>query len=187
MTRLTEMEEDAWCSHFADQIQSKLVNIGAGMTRPQFHKHVLTSAVDILRPEGFQRKKEADVISVKEGPAQGDNIDFYAQGHRMSVAVEYDNEKMVKKKSIQKLVFSGADLCMVISKGPEEESEKFVCETSCQVKKALEECGSFAPERDLFLLILSQDTMLRLRVVNEDGKTSCEISKVYPFCSYSRV
>ena len=184
MTKMTDIEEDAWCSHFADQLQGKLIKIGEGMTKAEFRSHVITSAVNILRPGGFQRKKDA--ASVKEGPAQGDKIDLYAEGHRMSVAVEYDNDKMIKRKSIQKLLFSGADLCVAVSKGPDEERENFACEISCQVQKALEECGTSAPERDLFLLILSQDTMLRLQVFNEDGKTGCEISKVYPFCSYSR-
>lgn len=185
MARLTEMEEDAWCSHFADQLQSKLVNIGTGMKGTEFQKHVISSAGNILRPGGFLRKKGADVISVKEGPAQGGNIDLYAQSRRMSVAVEYDNEKMIKKKSLQKLLFSGADLCMAISRGTEGD-EEFASKTSSQVQQAFAECGKLAPERDLFLLILSQDIMLRLHVFNEGGKSNCEISKVYPFCSYSR-
>lgn len=185
MTKMTEIEEDAWCSRFADQLQGKLVNIGEGMTNAEYRNHVIASVVNILRPGGYQRKKDADVTCVKEGPAQGDSIDFYALGNGMSVAVEYDNARMIKKKSIQKLLFSNADLCVAISKGPEGENEDFASGISSQVKQAIEECGSAAPERDLFLLVLNQNVMLKLHVFNEDGKTGCEINKVHPFCSYS--
>ncbi len=180
MTKLTEIEEDAWCSRFADQLQSKLVNIGDGMTNAEYRNHVMDSVVNILRPGGYQRGD----ASVKEGPAKGDSVDLYAEGSRMSVALEYDNGKTIKKKSIQKLLFSGADICVAISKGPEG-NEDFASNVSSQVKQALDECDSAAPERDLFLLVLSQNLMLRLHVFNEDGKTNCDISKVYPFCSYS--